>query len=307
MSRSTLPANTTVLSIAPAHSGVWLATDAGVWHGVWGAWQLLATQPTLQLATVIVQPISDEQNAPLLVGGLPSGIQFSVDQGTHWFSAWIDEVASGITCFTCSPRFAHDRVLLAGTERDGILRSTDGGRRWRLANFGLAGFTILALAAAPDWNEREVVFAATDEGVYRSPNGGRAWKRTDTGIEGVAVQTLAISPQFAHERTLYAGSEGDLLYHSIDAGRSWHKLAASPPNVNCIWIDPTESAHMVVGTSEGTISYSHDRGSSWTNVTAGTDALLALTASEGILYAGLYEGGLLVSQDKGRSWEGGDR
>jgi photosystem II stability/assembly factor-like uncharacterized protein len=191
--------------------------------------------------------------------------------------------------------------VLAGTESDGVLRSTDGGRRWRLANFGLTGYTILAIAAAPDWGRREEIFAATDEGIYRSPNGGRAWQPADVGFEAVA-QALAISPRFAADRTLYAGSEADGLYRSIDAGRSWQLWSPELRNINCLWIAPDDPQLLVAGNGDGAISRSADGGARWEHGWRGTDAVLTLAESGGTLYAGLYQGGLLMSLDRGRTW-----
>jgi photosystem II stability/assembly factor-like uncharacterized protein len=296
------PDDCTVLSIAVAPGGVWAATDAGLWRQSRAGWRRLAAPPEAPIVAAIVRAgAADDPGGALLLAGLAGGIQYSVDGGEHWSGAWVDEVASSVTCFAVSPRFAIDRVVLAGTERDGVLRSANGGRRWRLANFGLTGYTILALAAPLCWGRREEIFVTTDEGNYRSPNAGRAWQRADAGFETVA-QALALSPQFVVDRTLYAGSEGQGLYRSTDAGRSWHLWSSEIRNVNCLWIAPDDPRLLVAGSGDGAILRSADGGIHWECGWHGTDAVLALAESGGALYAGLYQGGLLTSLDRGRTW-----
>ena len=297
------PDDCTVLSITAAQDGVWLATDAGLWRRSGGVWRQLTPPPANPVVAAIVRAgAADDPNGALLVAGLAGGVQYAPNGGEHWSGAWIDEVASSVTCFAVSPRFAIDRVVLAGTERDGVLRSADGGRRWRLANFGLTGYTILALAAPLCWGRREEVFVATDEGIYRSPNAGRAWQRADAGFETVA-QALALSPQLVVDRTLYAGSEGPGLYRSTDAGRSWQLWSSGVGNVNCLWVAADDPQLIVSGSGDGAILRSGDGGIHWECGWQGTDAVLALAASDGVLYAGLYQGGLLVSLDRGHSWQ----
>jgi photosystem II stability/assembly factor-like uncharacterized protein len=292
----------TVLSMAVADGNLWVATDAGLWRRSGAGWQPLAGPPETPIVAAIVRAgAADDPGGALLVAGLADGLHYSVDGGERWYSAWVDEVARSVTCFAVSPRFAIDRVVLAGTEGDGVLRSTDGGRRWRLANFGLMGYTILALAAPLRWGRREEVFATTEEGIYRSPNAGRAWQRADASFEAVA-QTLVLSPQFAVDRTMYAGSEGEGLYRSTDAGRSWQLRSTEIRNVNCLWIAPDDPQLLVAGGGEGAILRSTDGGIHWERGWHGTDAVLVLAHSGDVLYAGLYQGGLLISLDRGRTW-----
>lgn len=230
-----------------------------------------------------------------------TAVQYSTNCGETWHGSWLDEIIGGVTCFTASPSIATDWVVIAGTEHDGLLRSADGGRRWRLENFGLSGYTVLALATAPDWRSRENVFAATDEGIYRSSNGGRAWQRAQ-GCE-TGAQALAVSPQFAVDQTLYAGSEEQGLYRSTDAGRTWQPRSVEVAGINGLWIAPHDPLLLVAGTANGLLLRSADGGASWECGWSGADAVLALAGSGISLYAGLYQGGLLMSPDGGRTWQ----
>jgi photosystem II stability/assembly factor-like uncharacterized protein len=293
----------TVLGIAlGAPEQVWLATDAGVWQRDAGRWRSLGLGLPLH-ATALVWA-----NGLLIAGSASGGILYSGDNGRSWYTAWVDETISAVTCFAVSPSLSSGQILLAGTDGAGILRSTDGGRRWHIANVGLSDFTVLALAMAPVWEPREIVFAATDDAVYRSPNGGRAWKRADRGMERMRVQTLAVSPAFATDGTVYAGTEQHDIYRSVDGGDSWQPLAAAASSgmINSLWCDLIDSdgvPMLIAGTGDGTLIRSTDRGESWSVVATEGWSVLALTGNGGCIYAGLNDRGLLFSDDAGLTWQ----
>src|SRR5262245_55328677 len=99
----------TVLGIAlgPPEQ-VWLATDAGVWQRDAGRWRSLG----LPLhATALVWA-----NGLLIAGSASGGILYSGDNGRSWYSAWVDETTSAVTCFAASPSLSSGQVLLAGTD-----------------------------------------------------------------------------------------------------------------------------------------------------------------------------------------------
>lgn len=98
----------------------------------------------------------------------------SADGGQTWGRCYTEQVEALVISLAASPNFRRDRVLLAGTDGAGILRSIDGGRHWQLSNFGLRDYEIFDLAAAPVWERYEYAFAVSEGGLYQSPNGGRA-------------------------------------------------------------------------------------------------------------------------------------
>ncbi len=283
----------TIFSIAAAAAGqLWLARADGL-HCRQAAWQPCTTLPLFQPLALACTADA----ALLLAGGVPSSIAYSGNGGSSWQLAWIDEIESPITCFAVSPRFASDRVLLAGTQHAGVLRSTDGGRHWRLSGAGLRTGSVLALLALPPWDDREMVLAATDDGVYHSPNGGRAWQRA--GLAGQVIQALSAGPA-----ALYAGSEAGEIARSSDGAASWEMLAlpsATGP-INCLWSDG-QNPLLLAGTADGAILYSANGGDNWQRVWTGATAISALAADATTLYAGCADGGLLLSHDWGQTWE----
>ena len=115
------------------------------------------------------------------VAGLNGGLASTYNNGRTWWEPFIDGIDEPLTCIAASPRWATDRIMLAGTAGAGIIKTIDGGRRWLGTNFGLQDYTVLALAPATDWSRREIMFAGTLDGVYRSSGGGRAWKHVGLG------------------------------------------------------------------------------------------------------------------------------
>lgn len=99
-------------------------------------------------------------------------------------------------------------VIYGGTDGDGVLKSSDGGRSWQPANQNLAYLRVNALAADPV--HRGVIFAGTWEGgVYRSNDSAASWTPFNTGLAAPFIQSLAIDVQ---GRTLYAGTQGNGVY-----------------------------------------------------------------------------------------------
>ena len=293
----------TVLNVSGDGTGLlWLATPAGLYQGQADQWQaVVAGVPFTHVNAVLAIGRS------IFAAGLnpnEHGLVRSYDNGHSWQYCWIDQVEAPITSLVASPNYGRDRVLLAGTHGDGVLRSTDGGRYWHLSNFGLRDFAILSLAVAPAWDRREIAFAATEDGVYRSPNGGRAWKRSDAGIEGVEVVTLLVGAN----GVAYAGSEGDGLFYLEDKGHSWQAVSlaeTTSPLINCLCQMSLENGAPVflMGTGEHGILRSQDGGKRWQNVASHLPPVLSITAVGDQLYATLDAEGLLVSEDTGLTWK----
>lgn len=137
-----------------------------------------------------------------------------------------------------SPNFAADRTFFVGTPR-GIFRTLSGGEHWESCNFGLIDTEVLCLVCAPNYSDRELVWAGTAAGgLYRSRNGGRAWRESGMGLPDAPVQALVVSPDFADDQTLFAGMEEHGVYQSQDGGESWRLFGLAGESVNSLSITP---------------------------------------------------------------------
>jgi photosystem II stability/assembly factor-like uncharacterized protein len=72
----------------------------------------------------------------------------------------------------------HPKRVYAVGETGRVYRSNDAGQTWVLADHGLAGETIAALALDPRRPQR--LYAATQSGaLYLSEDGGQSWRVLD--------------------------------------------------------------------------------------------------------------------------------
>ena len=126
---------------------LWLCSPAGLFYKEDGLFkQQQRGIPFLSATAVLVL------GKTVLAAGYPNHIVYSPDRGSTWFSSRVEKIASPVTCFAASPNLYRDGTLLAGSDGDGILRSTDSGNSWQLQNFGLHSLNILNLACAPAWS-----------------------------------------------------------------------------------------------------------------------------------------------------------
>jgi photosystem II stability/assembly factor-like uncharacterized protein len=289
------PAGGTILQIAAANGGLWLASPAGLFNKVDSGWQLSAQNlPLIQPAAVFAG------GKILLVSGMNGEIYRSLDQGLNWETCRKEQSRAPVLCFTASPNLAQDGVLLAGTAGDGILRSRDSGRTWHLSNFGLRDFTIFSLSAGPKWDRREPVLAGAEHGLYISPNAGRAWK--PAGLESEVILALACWLGPDGDESIFVGLEEKGLYRSVDNGGIWVRVdtgIAGALTVNAI---ACHGSNLLVGTSEVGLLRSRDRGLTWVRTEEAPDAIMCLAHSGEKLWLGTAGYGLWSSQDGGGCW-----
>lgn len=307
---TSLPENGAISGIS-SESGtgnVWVSSPAGLYCEKEGVFLQQTSGIPFRSASAIFTI-----EKMILAAGYPNHLVLSPDSGRTWFSGRVEQLSSAVTCFAASPNYRRDSTLLAGTDGDGMLRSTDSGNSWQLSNFGLRSLNILNLACAPAWDREvalssivynyEVVFAATDGGVYMSPNAGRAWRFAGDSLPPVPVLSIAVSSDFKRSATfsnahyqgaVFAGTDGAGLYRSNDGGQSWQGIASLPGelaiNAMCFDIQGT----LYLGTSEHGILSSPDLGETWTSLLETEDVILCLAMHGTRLLAGTAENGLLA-------------
>jgi photosystem II stability/assembly factor-like uncharacterized protein len=163
-----------------------------------------------------------------------------------------------------------------------------------------------------------VLLSATGDGVARIIERNDTWF-VSLSLEGSGVQCVAADP--AHFDTIYAGSRGQGVWKSEDAGESWQKLEFPQPDVFSLAISPVNGA-VYAGCEPSMLFRSEDGGQSWEELSALRQIPSAPTWSfpprpwtshvrwiapsphdAQLLLAGIELGGLMRSADGGRSWE----
>lgn len=224
-------------------------------------------------------------------------------------------------------------VLFAGTEHDGVHRTTDGGATWQKI-FG-AHDSIAAVVV----NSRGVVFVGSPQSnaVARSRDGVATWQDVGSFATGVTALALhddgrvyvgaklisyssndgdtwdgyagfkfptriaAMAVNWAWETWAIATVERDLVVRSTGNSNHWD-LCALPKGCRSLAITP--SMTIFVGTDSG-MYRSEDRGDTFTAISTGLTARRVrsvVLGREGLVFAGTADGGVFRSVGKGDLW-----
>jgi photosystem II stability/assembly factor-like uncharacterized protein len=139
-----------------------------------------------------------------------------------------------------------------------------------------------AMCVAVDPHDANRVFVGTfDRGVYRSLDGGHTWESVGEGMEDQRVLSIAVSPsdRIDGRSVVYAGTEPSNVYRSENDGQTWTPspaLAALPSaptwsfpprpwthHVRWIALHPSDPATIYAGIELGGVMVSRDRGLTW--------------------------------------------
>lgn len=117
-------------------------------------------------------------------------------------------------------------VIYMGGDVNGVYKTDDNGKRWRVINNGIASYAVYALAVSA--SEPEVVYAATEDGLSKSVDGGEHWHTLPhtgkkelriTGERKLSIRCIAVDPR--NGKVVYAASPGGKIYKSTDGGETW--------------------------------------------------------------------------------------
>jgi photosystem II stability/assembly factor-like uncharacterized protein len=160
------------------------------------------------------------------------------------------------------------RLILA-TEQ-GVVICERPGENWREVIRGITGQRVTSVAAGDG-----VILAGTKDGVYRSDDDGKTWNEASDGLTVRHVRWLAYHPD--RSGLVFAGTEPASIFISHDNGDTWRaRLEVAELRQRFRWSLP----------------YSPE---------AGCVRGFALHGSR--LYAAVEVGGVLVSEDKGETWQ----
>jgi photosystem II stability/assembly factor-like uncharacterized protein len=260
-------------------NGVYKSIDAG------STWTHVGLEDTRQISRIVI----DTHDANVVyVGALghaygpnaERGVFKSVDGGLHWAKVLDQGSEIGISDLAiCS---GNPQVLFAGTWRThrppwstyapidgpggGIYRSTDAGKTWVRLSQGLpeGDWGRVGVDVAPDGKRVYALIKAKQSGLYRSDDGGETWtlENADPRLTSRAWYFNGITIDAHNRDVIYVPNVA--LYRSVDGGKSISVVRGAPggDDYHQIWIDPKNSASMVLGTDQGT-TVSLDRGESW--------------------------------------------
>ena len=174
----------------------------------------------------------------------------------------------------------------------GIWKSEDAGESWEYKGLKECQY-IPRLRIHPD--NPDLVYAAAlghlfgpnkERGIYRSKDGGDTWEQVlfvNNNAGGVDLLLDPVNPRIIYASTwrvrrtpysLESGGEGSALWISRDSGDSWEKISDSPGmpagELGIIGVsvsaDNPLKVYALVEAAEGGLFVSNDRGRNWTRV-----------------------------------------
>ena len=212
-------------------------------------------------------------NDKVFMSTTPSGIRRASCKNGEWV---VEQKLDGmdVRCLT-----AHGDVVYAGTDKNGVMRSSDRGESWQPA--GLLDQPIRALAASPV--QPNVIYAGTKPpGLFVSQDGGAHWQElkslrdmrqwwwftpAESGAE--YVQAIALSP--TKPDVILVGIEFGAVLHSENGGQTWstHRKGALR-DCHSMTFHPTNGEWIYQGGGGGA-AVSKDGGRTWSQSRRGRD------------------------------------
>ncbi|MCB0665882.1 MAG: glycosyl hydrolase, partial [Saprospiraceae bacterium] len=257
--------------------GIYKSEDGG------SSWTNMGLKESEHIGSIIVHP--DDGNTifvaaigPLWSAGGERGVYKSTDGGKTWKAVLTIDEHTGINEVVMDPRnpnilYAsalqrrrHVFTYIGGGPGSGIYKSMDGGETWTKANKGLPSVDLgrIGLSISPANPEiiYAIVEAAEDKGgFYCSTNRGASWeKRGSYSSSGNYYQEIIADPKDPDK--IFAMDTW--MQYSTDGGRSFSNVGEDTKHVDnhCIWIDPEDTDHFLVG-CDGGIYETWDHAKTW--------------------------------------------
>ncbi|MBX6312210.1 MAG: hypothetical protein IRY99_04725 [Isosphaeraceae bacterium] len=179
----------------------------------------------------------------------------------------------GVQCLALDPH--HRGTLYAGTQREGVWKSTDEGMTWENTHLAEPAIFSLAVSAADG-----TLYAGCEPSkLFRSPDGGRTWQELEALRQIPSAPTWSFPP------------------------RPWTS------HVRWIAPCPHEANRLLVGIELGGLMLSEDGGATWTDHRPGAQRDVHALAWHPDIPGRAYEtggGGAAWSRDGGRTWQAVD-
>jgi photosystem II stability/assembly factor-like uncharacterized protein len=286
-----------------------------------GGWAVEVSLPGSGAQCLAVDPRDPDT---VYAGLREGGVRRTTDAG----GTWVDTALPESSVFSLAVS-AVDGAVYAGTEPSRLFRSDDQGRTWRELE------ALLDLPSRPTWSfpprpwtshVRWIAPSPHDAGLLlvgielgglmRSSDGGASWQDHRPGAQP-DVHSIAWHPRAAG-RAYEAGGGGAAFstnggedFTPADDGRDRHytwSVAVDPVDPGCWYVSASTgpfAAHR--GGDPQARIYRRRDGEAWQALSGGLPEPLpampyALVATEERLFAGLADGQLWESRDRGDSW-----
>ena len=216
-------------------------------------WKILTGSDVTELMDVAV----DRQAPGTVYFTHTAGIRVTHDYGATWSDAGAGLHRKYSQAIRVDSR--KSGVLIAGNE-EGIFRSEDGGRSWRLA--GAAGYQVLHVEQSPHhpcfW-----LAATQGGGLFASTDCGVSFESAGNLAAGRNISDIAFDPA-SPDRIAVAGWVVGVML-SEDGGKTWQSRSAGLPSTS-VWsvaFDPAHPGRLYASVHEEALYVSQDYGRTW--------------------------------------------
>ncbi|MFN0156788.1 MAG: glycosyl hydrolase [Bacteroidota bacterium] len=253
--------------------------------------------PALTSGRIVDFAVNPTNHSEYYVAVASGGVWKTVNAGTTYEPIFNGESSYSIGCITLDPNNPHVVWVGSGENNsqrsvsygDGVYKSVDGGKSWK--NVGLKRSEHIGKIVIDPRNSDIVYVAAQgplwgpggDRGLFKSTDGGATWDSVlyiskHTGVTDIAMDPRNPDVLYAasyqrrrHVWTLINGGPESAIYKSVDAGKTWNKLAGGLPGDDVgrigLAISPVNPdmlfAIIELPNRKGGFYRSTDRGASW--------------------------------------------
>ncbi|HYC84413.1 MAG TPA: glycosyl hydrolase, partial [Chryseosolibacter sp.] len=246
-------------------------------------WKNMGLKNSEHIAEIIVHPtdvntVYVAAYGPVWSEGGERGVYKSVDGGATWTAVKAVSAYTGCNDLVMDPRdpnvlYAafHQRMrkvftYIGGGPESALFKTTDGGKTWQKLEGGLPGGELGRIGLAISMVNPDILFAVVEAkddkgGIYRSSDRGANWeKRSSFYTSGNYYNEIVCDPTNV-DRIFIT----DTYYKvSHDGGKTVSNLGELNKHIDnhCIWIDPKDANHLLVG-CDGGIYETWDFAKSW--------------------------------------------
>ncbi|MCB9305217.1 MAG: glycosyl hydrolase [Lewinellaceae bacterium] len=246
------------------------------------SWKNMGLKTSEHIANIVVDPRNPNTvyvaaYGPLWSDGGERGVYKTTDGGDTWTCIKSVSAYTGCNNLVMDPRnpdvlYAafHQRqrkvfTYIGGGPESAVYKTTDGGNTWNkmegLGSGDIGRIGIDVSPVNPDYVYAVVEAPDSKGGIYRSTNRGASWeKMSGTFTSGNYYQEMTCDPKNA-DRIFIT----DTYYKvSDDGGKTVRNLGEINKHIDnhCIWIDPANTDHLLVG-CDGGVYETWDFAQSW--------------------------------------------
>jgi photosystem II stability/assembly factor-like uncharacterized protein len=279
------PEDADVVYVGTSNEGLFKSSDGGK------SWDKLSGIVHPRVTAIALSPV----DGALYVGTEPSTLFVSRDCGESWRELEGLKNLPSAPTWSFPPRpwtshvrsialsYENPKLIVAGIELGGVVRSQDGGESWQDQRPGAYAdcHTLATHPAAP-----ESLYEAAGGGFAESGDFGESWIAADNGVKhryvwGLAVDwkdpTLLYISAAAGPGRAHGGRFSDAAIYRRSAANRWESIVEHLAEFPyALTGDPETPGALYAGFGDGRILRSPDAGANWNEV-AHSPGLAALT------------------------------